>query len=81
MRKIGKVPRGGKYLEVFLEDERRYWRERIHKPKGAWEEVRRLTQLMMKAKKVIVYRQLYPILYYGCEAFPHVIEEMRRLSK
>ena len=68
----------GKHLGVYLTDERRHWRERLRKAKGMWEQVRRLTRLILppSAKKSIVCGQLYPVLYYGCEAFPEPNEEM-----
>lgn len=53
----------------------------MRKARAAWEQVRRLTRLPMRAKKQIVCRQLYPILYYGCEAFPQATEEMTRMSR
>lgn len=71
----------GKHLGVYLGDERSHWRERLKKARGMWEQVRRLTRLPPKAKKTIVCGQLYPVLYYGCAAYPEPNEEMVRLSR
>ena len=73
--------REGKHLGVYLSNERRHWKARLDKAKGAWEYVRRLTRLPPKAKRTIVYRQLLPIPCYDCEAFEKPNEEMIRLTR
>ena len=71
----------GKHLGVYLGDERRHWKERLKQARALWEQVRRLTRLPPKAKKMIVCGQLLPVLCYGCEAFTKPSEEMVRLSR
>ena len=69
------------HLGVYIEDERRNWKERLKKARGMWECVRRLTRLPPMAKRTIVCGQLIPILCYGCEAFEEPNEEIRRLVR
>ena len=73
--------RAGKYLGVFLSDEKRHWKERTKKVRFLWQQVRRRTRLPPKAKKIIVCGQLIPVLCYGCEAFQKPNEEMIRLAR